>query len=144
MGNNRRSYAVMEPHYETFYKGLVCYYCMEPADTMDHVPPISLTYARGAEYFERKNIKLVKVSCCRECNSLLGAVDKLTVERRARYIYDKLLKRYKRLLASPKWYEDELGELGPNLASYIEKWDTYKIWIERRLEQMEDIHGDVI
>ena len=142
---NRARYDVLNERYEVFYKGPKCYYCcLNPADTMDHCPPISIDYSYGAEALHDRGVKLLKVSACRECNSILGDQNLLFLQKRVRYVYDKLLIRYKKQLYAPNWSEREIDLLDYTLACMIKKHCDIKYWIERRLEMMEDIHQDWI
>lgn len=61
-----------------------CTYCGDPADTLDHLEPISRQTNR------RRRGKMAscgkRVPCCRLCNSLLGASDAFTVRERAAFL----------------------------------------------------------
>lgn len=96
------------------------------------------------EKLEAHGVKLLKVSCCRECNSLLSDRNILHLSKRVRFVYDKLLKRYYKILHSPRWDDEDLDELGPNLRSALDSHCSIKEWAERRLSMMEDIHEDWI
>lgn len=58
-----------------------CIYCGDPADTEDHLEPVSRQTSR------RRKGKMPglgdTVPCCGECNSLLGAANAFTVKERA-------------------------------------------------------------
>ena len=85
-----------------------------PADTVDHVPPISV---RGF-LFERgfaKRYPFLEVRSCHECNCILGARALWTPERRKEFIKKALRKRYKKYLTIPEWTDADIGRLGPGL-----------------------------
>ena len=93
--SNRRTRArhkLVETHYTIFYRGKKCYYCGDIASTMDHSPAISIAYATGVDYFTSQDIPLYKVSCCDECNILLGNKELNTLNERVIFIYNKLQK----------------------------------------------------
>lgn len=141
---NRARHKILETHYKKFYKSNKCYYCGDLADTMDHIPAVSIVYSFGVDYFTNLSIPLYKVSCCNECNVLLGSKEINTLKERVVFIYDKLQYRYRRFLAQVSWYEDELEELDGHLRTYIENSILIKNFIENRLVYMEEIHYDYL
>ena len=140
----RRAVAVMEPRYVILYKGYKCYYCGDPADSFDHSPAISVAYAYGSAYFEKKRIPLVKVSCCRQCNSILGGRGLNTLSRRARHVYDRLQKKYEKYIQMTEWDADEIAELNGWLKQYVQTQSDFKLYMERRFQYMEDLHYDIL
>lgn len=139
MANNRDRYKALEPRYKFHWKGSTCYYCSDKSDTIDHVPPLSISYSYGAEELELRGAELLKVSACRECNVLLGNRSLLTLEERGVYLYRTLVARYTRVLHGKKFDYEEIDELGPNLRSYIQAQSDIKNWLERRLTFMENV-----
>lgn len=94
-----------------------CVYCGLPAETKDHVPPIS----RVSDY-ESFNLALevyIKVPCCVECNVMLGSELQESFFQRAEVIKDKLSRKYRRHINTVEWDEEELEELGPTLLSKV-------------------------
>ena len=94
-----------------------CHYCGAPADTKDHIIPIS--WQRNVN---RKHTMVgtgETVDCCRECNNLLGAKPLFTIEERAEEIARILSRRYKKELNAAYWSPEELAELGPSLQNQI-------------------------
>jgi len=134
----------MECHYKWLFKGGKCYYCGDLADTKDHVPPVSAAYSFGADYFTEKKIPLLKVPACRSCNLLLGSLPYWTLGSRVKYLYERIQKKYHKILASEEWDDEELEELGYNLKNYIETHQNFHSWLERRLEFMEDCFYDIV
>lgn len=93
-----------------------CFYCGLPADTWDHVIPVSyLAGLLDAGFVKYSPV----VPACRECNVLAGsAVFEDFAEKRA-YVRTRLQKRYKDLLKMPYWFPEQIAEMGPNMAKRI-------------------------
>lgn len=106
---------------------IACFYCGDTSSiTRDHVIPISTV---GARNYDARDV----VPCCSECNSLLGNKSITTVEDRASYLAERLAKRYKSVLASEAFSEDELEGLGANLKSLISANMNYKSYVGYRI-----------
>lgn len=147
MGSNTRLAEKRKAYrglYNKFHSGAKCYYCGQSADTIDHVPALEVALMLGADNLSESGIKLITVKSCRECNALLGNRAINTLDERAEYIYHRLQKRYKRLINSEEWPDDDLEELGTVLKSYISIHANAQFWIERRLQYMEDLFYDVL
>ncbi len=83
-----------------------CVYCGARANTVDHIPPVSLVFALELNTFKR----LLKVRACKECNSALGAKALFTLESRREFIHERLKKKldkYKGVLTA-----EEMETLG--------------------------------
>lgn len=120
--NNRQAYPGIDSRYlivagerGRFYN--LCTYCGDPADTRDHVPPIS----RVSDYeaFGLRREVYIKVPCCRECNSLAGDTLQDNILERAEFIKGKLARKYLHRVSLVEWDEDELDELGPILRTKV-------------------------
>ena len=105
---------------DKFYKKLhiendhyQCVYCGELADTMDHVPPRSISERMDLE------INHILVPSCKECNTALSNLFLLTLAERAEHIKSRYIKKYKKYNRSVKWDSDELSELDGSLKTYI-------------------------
>jgi len=95
----------------------LCVYCGEPADTRDHVPPLS----RVSDYESlglRTEIYL-KVPCCQECNTLAGNELQDSITERVEFIKGRIARKYLYRASLVEWDEDELDELGPVLRSKV-------------------------
>lgn len=138
----RKRYRVMDARYKILWGGDRCYYCADMADSYDHVPSLDTTYSFGADRLLRRGVKLWKVKSCRQCNNILSNRLILYVDHRARFLYEYYKKKYERRLIDPNWEEDELDELDYTLRSYIEDNETVKLWMERRLQFMEEMEGN--
>ena len=104
-------------HHDDGYRR--CFYCGEPADTIDHVPPLS----RVSDY---ESIGLVRdqyflVSCCQRCNILLGSTLQDSLFDRLAELRSILLVRHRAQLNMPDWSESEIAELGVAMRDEVER-----------------------
>lgn len=102
-------------HYLT--EGYYCFYCGDPAECLDHVPPVSLIGDLKPEYRRLHGIPAALVPACLECNSALGDRRLLTVVDRLLYLesfYDAKFKKQQAM-----WTEDEIQELGYVLQNVV-------------------------
>ena len=102
-------------HFTT--EGYYCFYCSDPADTLDHVPPLSAMDILNKEKRKKERIPAVLVPCCSECNSALGSRQLWTVFDRLMYLesyYDAYFKKQRMM-----WTEEEINELGPSLRESV-------------------------
>jgi hypothetical protein len=97
-------------------EGYFCIYCLSPADTLDHVPPLAWIETFGTEALRKSKIPLATVPCCRECNSLLGDRKLLTVMDRLEYLEKRYNKLFDKLV---RWSDDELEEMGQSFQQSI-------------------------
>lgn len=113
-----------------------CTYCGAwDGDSRDHVVPVS--FNRNVNRAGRSSVSYSgTVDCCRECNSLLGAVPCHTVPTRAAYLLAAIERRYKKLLREPDYTEEELEEYGPGIRASIIQSTKDKSEIRRRLEHL--------
>lgn len=109
-------------------EGYYCFYCGQSADTLDHVPPLSLMDIYTQETRKKKRIPATLVPCCSECNSALSNRNLPTVMDRLMYLesyYEAYFKKQK-----AQWTEEEIEELGSSLREYVrhkqDKLNVYK------------------
>jgi hypothetical protein len=129
--------AAFEAYY-VFYGPLYrCAYCGELGDTIDHTTPrhfVAGNWALVSRY------RLVKVCACASCNGLAGGeLDATWPQRKAR-IADKLARKARRLLMTAHWPDEELAELGYNLAVTIREAQDAATVVRRRLVFLRDLH----
>jgi hypothetical protein len=108
-----------------------CFYCGEPASTVDHQPPLSLI-----EEFLDSNLgfECCTVPCCFECNDILSNYPSETLAERFQEHTERFRRRYrKRLRQSGQWDESELAELGFALAQMITAGQSASAITEQRL-----------
>ena len=101
--------------------GYNCCYCGETAGTDEHYPPASIS-RRG-----------LIMPCCAECNNFAGTAYAFSFSNRCYHVKQQIRKKYKRLLNSPKWDEDELNEMSDTFREEINKCEKAKEIINARL-----------
>ena len=109
-----------------------CYYCGMPADSIDHVPPITVRprlLALGLD----KRYKFVEVNACKECNSLIGARALWTLSQRKKFIKKALKLKYAKALRTANYTDSELKEFGSMLRDYILTQSLISELIKKRL-----------
>ena len=117
----------------------ICYYCgLRNPDTLDHTIPVSYYSSepvrkKRSSYRDRVPI----VVSCRECNSTINSKLYFDVRDRAGYIKEKYIKKYKKLLDSPDWDEEDLEDLGWVLRSTVENSIRLKENIQDRLVSLD-------
>ena len=123
-----------------------CSYCGQPSDTIDHVFPRSVL--RNLDTTNAKLMKglrdiLIKVPCCQECNMLAGYEVFSSFLSKRSYVRARLRKRYKKVLKTPEWDEEELKDLSVHLRSHIEGVLKTRIELLQRLSyKIEEIGGE--
>lgn len=127
LGRYRLMTAEMDPR--GFKK---CVYCGEPANTVDHQPPISRI--DDYESLGLANELYVLIPSCMDCNKLAGSVLHDSPIERLEYIKDSLEKRLKKYLNQVEWDEEELKDIGPNLKSKILEDSNKKLTAINRIE----------
>lgn len=101
--------------------GEACVYCGEWATQRDHFPPATC---------ERWGYLLPS---CAECNRLAGVEHPYDFEQRVAVVKAKLRSRGQRLLQTPDWSREELGELRGNTKREVERWQKRKDLLQKRL-----------
>ncbi len=142
--NRKQKMGRYHKFYMRFWVNEKCYYCGDKAGNIDHVPPIDYVYSYGRDAVESNGITLLLVSCCTNCNELLGSKALLTLDTRVVYLYGRIQKKYSSVLESRHWEQDELDQLGRTLRGYVGAHQDAHTWLERRLCYMEEIHYDVL
>lgn len=114
----------------------LCYYCGQPATDLEHVIPRSvLRKLSGSPGVKQELIRgrVLTVRSCHECNMLVGASVQETLIERKEYLKDRLRKRYRKLLDTPDWTDEEIAELGDGLRRHIHAQETLKATIRARI-----------
>lgn len=102
-----------------------CYYCGEPAGSVDHVVPQSMLEMLrimgddAVSAILARHGRRMTVPCCMECNSVLGNKYFDTLEKRKNYLKRRMRQRYKKILRTPDWSDRELSQLGDRLQEYV-------------------------
>ena len=118
----------------------ICTYCGMPADTQDHVVPISIM-AKLADL--SIDIELAKIPCCRECNTLAGDIFFNSFSEKKDFIRGRLRERYQKIFNMPAWNEDELNEMGPIAKIEIKAFINKKKILLERLEYTSPTEYDL-
>lgn len=111
-----------------------CVYCGIPAESLDHVPPLSLTNMLNDRAKEK--LDFLKLPSCGECNSVLNDSPILSVSERRGKVRAHYKKKYRSALNMPKWDEDELAELDPCMADEIRQASKRAEWVKARITWM--------
>ena len=116
-----------------------CYYCGDPADTVDHVVPRSVIESITDSGVDdliaaalRRRRRLL-VPACRECNTLAGAKYHETLAERTDYVRERLARKYRKALAMPDWSASELVDLSDGLRGLVINGLYERDLIRRRL-----------
>lgn len=112
----------------------ICVYCGQFGGiARDHVIPTC--YLREKRKYEGDWL----VPACAECNTILGSELIFNVPDRAAWILATMRKRYKKILLSVHWDDEELEEIGYSLRCYIEGRQKAKIEINRKIEYLAKV-----
>jgi hypothetical protein len=63
--------------------------------------------------------KAFKYPACRECNAVLSACPLVSLKERRRYLFNKFIKRHKKLLNMPNWELSEIAELEGFVKNFV-------------------------
>ena len=114
--------------YETEDESL-CVYCGWDASDLDHIQP--------APWTGEARRKLIRtVPACGECNRTLNDVGLFTEEERRIHLFEVYTKKYRRLLKTATWTDEELDLLGPNLRRRIEARQATKEILDFRMDNL--------
>jgi len=111
-----------------------CHYCGVPADSVDHFVPQTVA----------KRMLVVKqrlIPACRECNSALGARFYPTLRARTAAVKESLRRRYRKVLATPDWKDQECDVLGVTLKSSIRNRGQLRELVKARLSWRRAEYG---
>lgn len=115
----------------------LCIYCNNNfATDLDHTIPhsfYSLKY-KGGRKKASHNDPVPMVDSCRECNIMLSNKLIPDINDRKKYLLNKYKKRYKKLLSTSDWNEEDLEELDSDLRNKIIYDFKIKKWVESKIE----------
>ncbi|CDF83137.1 hypothetical protein PKB_1779 [Pseudomonas knackmussii B13] len=95
----------------------LCVYCGQPADALDHQPPLSRVDDYQKLYLEREQYWQVKA--CKPCCELLGDDLQKDIFVRIEALKYRLQRTLRRHDAALSWADDDLAELGHSLRSKV-------------------------
>ena len=115
----------------------VCVYCGDPANTTDHVTPVS--YVAGLldvidHYSHKLRHGLYTVPCCRDCNVRLGRFVGFSITEKRAELKRRLRIKHRRLLGRYDWQPEEIAELGYSLRTYMRRQENERSGVIARLE----------
>ena len=110
----------------------LCVYCGDPATERDHVPPISQVDEYRALGLVREHYLLVP--SCKSCNTIAGTSLQNSIFERIEVIKDKISRKLARYLKQTEWDEEEIEELGPNLATAVKAGSVKRQMAIARIE----------
>ena len=121
------------------WEDVPCYYCGDPARSVDHVIPRSML--NSLRVLDDKSVwktlysdhRIRLVSCCLQCNSILSNKYFTTLKQKKAHLKECLRKRYKKILEIPHWEEGEVKELSYRLGKYVTHSLSKKDWVLSRL-----------
>lgn len=95
----------------------LCVYCGQPADTLDHCPPLSRIDDYESLGLQRE--LYLTIASCNQCNRMASDSLQDNIFERIDHVKDRLSKKLKRHLKRVEWDDEEIEELGPNLTSAV-------------------------
>lgn len=110
-----------------------CFYCAEPANQLDHVPPLSWIENYNDKERKKMNIPARLIPCCGDCNRALSSKKLPTVFERLEYLESYYEKKF--MSKSSLWTDAEIKQLGRGLKEAVKankkKFELYKHQIRR-------------
>ena len=95
---------------------LLCFYCGELANSIDHITPHSTLYSSDQA---RKYKNWDTVNCCIQCNTLIGDAYPYDFIARIKYLMGRIKEKHQLDKIVPEWADEELAELGYSLKQAI-------------------------
>lgn len=131
-------FSVGENHFKQGRTTCICTYCGDnTANDRDHLTP--------ASWLGKRDYNDEWVLSCRDCNLRLGDAPVFTVEERAEYVLNSIMRsrHCTNLIKTPNWSDDELIELDYSLRekvkASIEQSKLLKLRI-KRLQEVADVY----
>jgi len=94
-----------------------CSYCGQDSDCRDHVIP--LVYFGGIRSRSFNSTRYWLTPACWVCNTLAGSAVFFTIPDKAKYIKQRFLIKYRKILRTPEWTEQELKQVSYKLRVQI-------------------------
>lgn len=110
----------------------ICVYCGDPADCIDHVPPLSKVNQYRELGAHREQYLLVK--SCRPCNQMLGSTVQTDVLARIDEAKALIRKKLGKRDVNYTWDDEDLEDLGRNLRSHVGSAMRKTESLKRRIE----------
>lgn len=113
-----------------------CYYCNDPRETLDHVPPLKYACDMDIDKFVTDGGVLLLVPSCKECNSFLSSKPLFTIPERVVYLYEKYTKNADKVQAL--WDDEEISELGHNMQLIVQARDNEVRRVIKKAQMLEE------
>lgn len=113
-----------------------CFYCGEPANALDHCPPLASIEGRSKNYWKKNKIKFLLVPSCTNCNSKLGNREFFSLYERCQYLESKLLSDYEKI--HNNWTDEEIEELGYTLKVSVKAYVARSQILLERIRHIQD------
>lgn len=113
----------------------VCTYCGAMVEIQrEHVIPavyyVLRSYDRSRQWI---------VPSCRTCNSFASSKLFFSIPEKAAYIARRYRLKFKRLISTPMWHDEELKDMGYLLRKGIEQGMMTRLFILRRIAHLETV-----
>jgi hypothetical protein len=105
-----------------------CIYCGDWFECRDHVVPVS--WLRDRRDYRPDET----VHCCNDCNQLAGDYVPCSIEDKASYILEKVLRKSGKYLKPVQWTNEELAELDHSLKGFVK----HEIFLQRLIRMRVD------
>lgn len=113
----------------------VCVYCGCEKQCREHVIPVSYL---GLTRSYNPNLNWI-VPSCNKCNQLAGNQVFFSIPEKAEYIIKEYRKKYRKIILSEDWTEEEINELDYNLRNGIKAQIILKELVISKIEFLETV-----
>ena len=110
-----------------------CLYCGGVYEVDDHAWPAAGDITLAPEEMR------VRVAARIECNAIAHGELFASIEEKRAYIRGHLVRKYRKLLDTPEWSAEELGELAPSLRRIIKGYILAAEDIKERITWMQNL-----
>jgi len=112
-----------------------CIYCGGEGELCkEHVIPVAFLGYRSSD-----SDKQWIVTACRTCNTLAGSKVFFSIPEKAKYILEQYQRKYKKILNTPFWSDDELKKLDYILRKSVQAGVEMKAILNVRLKHLLEV-----
>jgi hypothetical protein len=123
----------------TIPENTTCTYCGTFATTWDHVVCVSLIRPRNNSKPDRYQSGDWIVPACNDCNSFLSDRVLNAVPLRAAWLYKEYRRRFRKILTSPQWSDEEINELEGAFKIHVIESMLIQAELDHRLAHLRKI-----
>lgn len=109
-----------------------CTYCGDFFQCRDHVIPVAYSDIKRSKS-DTKNT----VDCCHECNQIAYDYLAFSVREKATFLLTCYQSKYRDLLTTPYWDDEELEELSWSLQQHIKANENLRRLVEAKLDNLK-------